>query len=329
MRFNTKWTFISFFGVFELGSLICGAAQSSKMLIIGRAIAGLGGSGLMNGGMQIIFQSVPGHKRPALMGVLMSCSQLGLVGGPLLGGVLTDYASWRWCFYINLPVGAVATLCMALVQVPDRKGAQVAGNSTSSWSSRTKELLHSLDLTGFVLFAGFAIMVTLALQWGGTEYAWSSGTIIGLFVGGGLALLVFAAQEYRIGERAMFPYSVIKQLVVQSSGVTMFFYFGSQMLGNYYLPIYFQTVRDASPAMSGVYILPTIFGTMLTGLTSGVLISRWGYYLPWMIISGVVASVGSGLISMLGLHSPTVEWVFFQIIAGLGRGCGMQMVSNP
>lgn len=94
-RFNTKWTFIAFFALFEFGSLICGAATSSMMLIIGRAIAGMGGSGLINGGMQIIYQAVPAQRRPGIMGVLMAISQIGLVGGPLLGGLLTEFVSWR------------------------------------------------------------------------------------------------------------------------------------------------------------------------------------------------------------------------------------------
>jgi Na+/melibiose symporter-like transporter len=185
-----------------------------------------------------------------------------------------------------------------------------------------------LDLTGFVFFAGFAIMVVLALQWGGTNYPWSSATIIGLFVGGGCALIVFAAREYCTGDRAMIPFSVVRQTVVWSSCLTMFFFFGSQMLVNYYLPIYFQTVRGASPAMSGVYILPIILGLMLMALTSGVLVSRWGYYLPWMIASAVLAGVGTGLLSTLKPHTSAVAWVFYQLIAGIGRGCGMQMVRS-
>jgi hypothetical protein len=183
-----------------------------------------------------------------------------------------------------------------------------------------------MDLKGFTIFAGFSIMIVLVLQWGGSKYAWSSPTIIGLFVGSGCALILFIVQEYHIGDRAMFPWSVVKQTVVWSSGITMFFFFGSQMIGNYYLPIYFQTVRDATPAMSGVYILPGIFGTILMAVVSGALVSRWGYYLPWMIVSAMLAAVGNGLLATLNLHTPTVEWVWYQIIMGLGRGCGMQMV---
>jgi MFS family permease len=325
-RFNTKWTFICFFGIFEVGSLLCGVATSSKMLIIGRAVAGMGGSGLMNGGIQIIYLSVPSHRRPALMGILMSFSQLGLVGGPLIGGLLTEYVSWRWCFYINLPVGAVAAVCISLQQIPD--GKKKRGESNESSTSKFKELVHDMDLKGFVLFAGFSIMIVLALQWGGAKYAWSSATIIGLLVGSGCSLIIFGIQEYRIGDRAMFPWSVVKQTVVWSSSITMFFFFGSQMIGNYYLPIYFQTVRDASPAMSGVYILPSILGTMLMAGVSGALVSRWGYYLPWMIVSGVLAGIGNGLLSTLNLHTATVKWVWYQIIMGLGRGCGFQMVGS-
>ena len=324
-RFNTKWTFIAFFGLFEFGSLICGAATSSMMLIIGRAIAGMGGSGLINGGMQIIYQAVPDHRRPAIMGVLMAISQIGLVGGPLLGGVLTEFVSWRWCFYINLPVGALAFVCLAFIKITDQKHVpELAKNGTRM--DKFKELIHSLDLKGFTLFAGFSIMVVLALVWGGVDYARNSATIIGLLVGGGCTLVVFCWQEYRIGDRAMFPWSVVKQTAVWCSSISMFLFFGSQMVGNYYLPIYFQTVRNASPAMSGVYTLPSIFGTMLTAVISGALISRWGYYLPSMIASGILAGIGNGLLSMMNEHTPSVEWAWFQLIVGFGRGCGMQMV---
>jgi MFS family permease len=328
-RFDTKWTFISFFGLFEFGSLICGVATSSMMLIIGRSIAGMGGSGLINGGMQIIYQAVPDQRRPAIMGILMAISQIGLVGGPLLGGVLTEFVSWRWCFYINLPVGVLVFVCLAFINLPDRKvKPELELDENGNQKNKFKDLIHSLDLKGFTLFAGFSIMVVLALVWGGVDYAWSSATIIGLLVGGICTLALFCYQEYRIGDRAMFPWSVVKQTAVWCSSITMFVFFGSQMVGNYYLPIYFQTVRNASPAMSGVYTLPSIFGTMITAVLSGVLVSKWGYYLPMMVASGVLAGIGNGLLSMLDEHTSAVRWAWFQLITGFGRGFGMQMVSN-
>jgi len=296
------------------------------MLIIGRAIAGMGGSGLINGGMQIIYQAVPDHRRPTIMGILMAISQLGLVGGPVLGGVLTEFLSWRWCFYINLPVGGLSFICLAFIQIPDHKHTPVPAAGDKPMG-KWKEVIHSLDLKGFVLFSGFSIMTVLALVWGGVDYEWSSPTIIGLLVGGVCTLAIFCFQEYRIGDRAMFPWSVVKQMHVWASGICMFLFFGSQMVGNYYLPIYFQTLRNASPAMSGVYILPSIFGTMIMSLSSGALVSKFGYYMPWMIVSGVLAGIGNGLLSTMGVNTTTVEWVWWQIITGLGRGSGMQMVS--
>lgn len=286
----------------------------------------MGGSGLINGGLQIIYQAVPDHKRPTIMSILMAFSQLGIVGGPVLGGVLTEFISWRWCFYINLPVGGVAFVCLAFIHIPDRlHKPELEGDGPPK--NKFKDVIHNLDLKGFTLFSGFSVMVILALQWGGIDYAWSSPTIIGLLVGGVCLLFIFCWQEYRIGDRAMFPWSVVKRTEVWSSGITMLLYFGSQMIGNYYLPIYFQTVRNASPALSGVYILPSIFATMVMSLASGALTSRWGYYLPWMIVSGVLAGIGNGLLSMIGMRTPAVEWVWWQIIMGLGRGSGMQMVS--
>jgi MFS family permease len=325
--FNTKWTFICFFAVFEFGSLLSAVATSSTMLIIGRAVAGMGASGLINGGMQIIYQAVPDQKRAQTMGILMVQSQLGLVGGPVLGGVLTEFASWRWCFYINLPIGAIAIGCLALVNVPDRLHRPTLEKDGKS-QSKIKAMIHALDLKGFVLFSGCSIMLVLALQWGGVEYKWISGRILGLFFGSLGLFIIFCFQEYRIGDRAMFPWSVVRRMSVWTAGLSMFLFFGSQMIGNYYLPIYFQTVRNASPAMSGVMILPSIGGTMLFGLVSGFAVSKTGHYIPWMMFSGVFAGVGNGLLSTLNVDSPAIKWVWFQLIAGFGRGAGMQMVSS-
>ncbi|KAK3944445.1 major facilitator superfamily domain-containing protein [Diplogelasinospora grovesii] len=156
--FNVKWTFLAFFAIFELGSALCGAAVSSQMLIIGRAVAGLGASGLLNGGYTIVALIVPVAKQPGLRGILMGLSFFGLLAGPLIGGALTEYTTWRWCFYINLPCGAVIALFLLLVPIPDYR---VVGDGTQAVS----QSLRKLDLVGFLLFTPTVIMFILALQW--------------------------------------------------------------------------------------------------------------------------------------------------------------------
>ncbi|KAF2103662.1 efflux pump [Rhizodiscina lignyota] len=315
--FSTKITYMAFLALFEVGSALCGAAQSSKMLIVGRAVAGLGVAGLSNGAMTIISASAPLHKRPALIGIMMSISQLGIIGGPLIGGALTQYASWRWCtvgFFINLPVGAVSSIILILIKFPD---------DAAKAARRVK--LADFDFPGFVLFAGFAIMFLLALEWGGTVYPWKSAIIIGLFCGSGGVLAIFAAWEIRVGDNAMIPPGMVRKRVVWSACLVIAFFFGALLCFTYYLPIYFQAVKGVSPSLSGVYVLPGILSQILMATVSGVLVGVWGYYLPWSIASSILVSISAGLLSTLAPHTSTAEWVIYQMIGGFGRGAGLQM----
>lgn len=250
--------------IFSLGSLICALANSSKMLIVGRAIAGMGGSGLINGSLTIIAACVPLQKRAVYMGFLMSFVQLGIMLGPLVGGALTEHASWRWCFWINLPPAAITIAFLLIIHIPDR---------TKKRTERTSviDTVMLLDIPGFLIFAPASIMVLLALQWGGTKYAWDSAMVIGLFCGSAGTLAVFMVWEYKRGEDAMVPWSMIRQQIVACAcGVNLFF-FGGQIIMSYYLAQYFQAVRGVSPTLSGVYLLPGILSQMLMAIVSGIL----------------------------------------------------------
>ncbi|KGO54792.1 Major facilitator superfamily domain, general substrate transporter [Penicillium expansum] len=321
----SKYTFLTFLTVFELGSVLCGAATTSNMLIVGRAIAGMGGSGLVIGTLTILAAVAPKHQQPALIGLTMGLSQLGVVCGPLLGGVFTQHASWRWCFYVNLPIGAVAALIIILIQIPNQNSSPANGAPMEKAMGNTQSLLQKLDLVGFVIFAGFAVMISLALEWGGSTYVWRSSTIIGLFCGAGLALVVFVLWERRVGDAmAMIPGSIAGTRQVWCSCLFMGFFSGSLFVFAYYLPIYFQAVKNTSPTMSGVYMLPGIFAQVLTTVISGFAIGRTGYYWPWALLSAVLAAIGGGLLSTVLAHTVIVRPIMYQFIAGLGRGCGMQ-----
>jgi MFS family permease len=234
------------------------------MLILGRTVAGMGASGLVNGALTILSAVVPMHKRPAMMGIMTVCGQMGLFAGPLIGGAFTQYVSWRWCFYINLPIGGLATIFLLLINIPDRV-------DRSANRAPLRKILGQLDIFGFILFAPFAVMLLLALQWGGIKYAWSSATIIGLFCGSAGTLLVFGAWEYRVGEGAMIPFYMVRQRIIWSSCLTMGCFSGSLMTITFYLPIYFQAVKGATPGLSGVYLLASILSVMIMAVTSGIL----------------------------------------------------------
>jgi len=166
-------------------------------------------------------------------------------------------------FYINLPMGAVVAAIVLVSHVPDRTTkSAIKGNAIS--------ILHSLDLPGFCLFAPTAIMFLLALEWGGTKYAWNSAIVIGLFCGSAGNLVVFLVWEAKRGDTAMIPLSMIKQRIVWSACLTMAMFFGCLMTTVYYLAVYFQAVKGVTPTLSGVYLLPGILSQMVLAIVSGI-----------------------------------------------------------
>ncbi|EXL64750.1 hypothetical protein FOPG_18996 [Fusarium oxysporum f. sp. conglutinans race 2 54008] len=315
--FKLKWTFLVFLVLLEIGSLICGVATSSNMLIIGRAITGFGSSGIQNGAFTIIAASVYPEWRPVLTGIVMGGAQLGQVVGPLAGGILTESTTWRWCFFINLPFGGFCAVLLSLVHIPDRR-FRIDDSALTIVTSK-------LDLTGFFIFAPCTIMFLLALQCGGVDFPWDSVTIIGLFCGSGVTLLIFMYWENRAGYSAMIPFPVIRQREVWMSCLVILFLFSTVFVTSFYFPIYFQSVKGVSPLMSGVAILPIILSQLAFAVISGVLAQKSGYYMPFAVISAVMLTVGNGLLSTLGPHTPTAKWAGYQIMVGSARGMGMQM----
>ena len=213
--------------------------------------------------------------------IIISVAQLGLASGPLFGGLLTEYATWRWCgsssslsyynawnvlsmlgFYINLPIGGLVALMLVFVHIPQQ-------HRRPPPMSVVRSLHSSLDLLGFTIFAPALIMLLLALQWGGTTFAWDSPRIIGLFCGAGATLIVFFLWDYYKGEAAMIPFSILRMRTVWTSCIVYGLFMSNLYTASYWVPVYFQGVKGASPTMSGVYILPMIIAHILAALFSG------------------------------------------------------------
>ncbi|KAK6837010.1 MFS general substrate transporter [Apiospora arundinis] len=318
MSFNSKWTFMGFFALFELGSLLCGVAVSSTMLIVGRAVAGMGTSGILNGAFTIIAGCSPMVKRPTLIGLLSGISQLGIVLGPLIGGALTEHSTWRWCFYLNLPIGGAVFVVLALIHIPEQI-------EKPPWKTVIRTLPAQLDLVGFAIFAPAAIMLLLALEYGGIIYPWNSRYVIGLFCGAGATFLLWLAWDYRKGDAAMIPLSMAKKRVVWSGSLTYGFFLAQMFTVSYYLPIYFQAINGASPTLSGVYMLPLMAPHVAFSFLSGVLVGKVGYFLPFGLVGGALAAVSNGLFSTMGVGTSTGQWVGYQIIGGAARGIALQV----
>ncbi|KAK4665413.1 hypothetical protein QC763_401570 [Podospora pseudopauciseta] len=317
-HFNNRFSFLAFFLIFELGSALCGAAVSSTMLIVGRAIAGVGAAGIINGALIIISCSVPMEKRPGLIGIVMGFNQLGLVIGPLIGGAFTSYSTWRWCFYINLPIGALVVLALFLFPVPEQSAKPPA--------MKVLVKLHKyLDLVGFCLFAPAVLQLILALSFGGVTYPWNSSQVIGLFCGAAATFLVWLLWNRHKGPDALLPPAMLARTAVWTSGLYQAFLMAAVYGAIFFLPIYFQAINNASPLLSGVYLLPTILPQLLMAASSGALIMAIGYVIPLATMSTVLLSVASGLYSLLRPGSPTGWWVGFQVLAGVGSGLGLQV----
>ncbi|CAI6084298.1 unnamed protein product [Clonostachys chloroleuca] len=315
---SATWTLLAFFLLFEIGSAICGAATSSTMLIIGRAIAGLGCSGLTNGLLTVIVGAIAPRKRPLYTAVAMGIGQIGIVLGPVIGGLFTEHASWRWCFYVNLPLGGLVGLFIAVIAIPD----QIEKERVSFGLIR--KIMPKFDLTGFALFTPASIMLLLALQFGSGEYGWNSPTVIGLFCGAGAVALLFIAWEWRVGDEAMIPLKLVSQTVVWTSSLNFAFLMSVTVGASNFLPIYFQSVKGLSPTMSAVYMLAGIISQLILLLFSGALMTKLGYYIPWALFAAGGTAIGCGLISTWAPGTTLAHLIGFQILYGF-RGAGIQI----
>jgi predicted MFS family arabinose efflux permease len=312
---SVKWIFLGVIAIFEVGSLVCAIAQDSVTLIIGRAVAGIGSAGIFAGALTILAYSVPLTKRPIYTGLIGGMFGISSVAGPLVGGVFTDSVSWRWCFYINLPIGFVTVVIISIFfPDPNRK------IPPATWKQR----IWQLDPIGTILFTPAVVCVLLALKWGGVDYAWDNSRVTSLLMLSGVLSLTFCYVQFRMGENATVPARIFMQRDVWASSFFEFCVGACFLESLYFLPIWFQAVQDESPIMSGVKNIPMLLGNVIASVVAGTLVTTWGFYTPFMIIGAIFMPIGYGLLSSLSPDSSAGEWIGYQIIAGIGVGLGMQ-----
>ncbi|KAJ5539056.1 hypothetical protein N7513_007388 [Penicillium frequentans] len=318
--YSTKWTYMIALGLFEIGSLACAATPTSKGLILGRAIAGIGSGGLSPGALLVLANSVPLHRRALYFGIIGSTSGIATVTGPLLGGLLTDHLSWRWCFYINLPLGAITGIFIAIFfkDVKPRKTIE---------SGRMNKVKR-MDPLGILLFIPAIISILLALQWGGTKYEWSNVRIVVLFVLFSLFSLAWCYVQHWKQEEATVPPRLLMNRNILGAVIHATFLGGSFFVFGYYLPIWFQAIEQVSASQSGINNLPMVVSMIISSALGGLLVNLVGYYTPLMFLGSALLTIGSGLCTTFQVHTGNGKWIGYQIIIGIGAGVGFQQCIN-
>jgi EmrB/QacA subfamily drug resistance transporter len=294
--------------VFLMGSALCGLSQSLTELIVFRGIQGLGGGGLMVGTMAAIGDVVSPRERGRYQGIFGAVFGLASVIGPLLGGLLTTSLSWRWIFYVNLPIGVLAFSVLA-----------------ATLPSRREEAHHRIDYLGAAVLAAALSDIVLLCTLGGTDYAWGSPQIIGLGVLAVALVAAFVLVEHRAAEPVLPPRLFRDRVFSVTSAIGLvvgFALFGSVT----YLPLFLQVVLGASPTGSGLQILPLMGGLLITSISSGQLISRTGRYRPFPIAGTAIMVVGLVLLSTMDPHTTRIAASGYMFVLGLGLGLVMQVL---
>ncbi|KAF3384879.1 Efflux pump roqT [Penicillium rolfsii] len=314
--FSIKLVFLTSVVIFLIGSLLCATAASSMMFVVGRAVTGLGFAGNLAGCFAVAVQIIPLDKRPMYVGLMTCIESLAIIAAPIVGGALTQSAGWRWCFWINLPIGALAlaALVFLLSDPPNRQ----ENNLTLA------QKVRAVDPVSNFLFIPSLTALFIALSWAGTKYPWSDGKVIGSFVVFGVLLIAFILNQYRRGESAALPFRIIKSRNVIAGFIYTTCTNSMTNVLEWYLPTYYQVVQSRIPSESGYLMIPILLGMMLGLFLHGIGTSAFGYYAPFMIFGSICMPIAAGLMTTYSPDISLAKVIFYSGFAGFGGGIGFQ-----
>ncbi|MGW2366040.1 MDR family MFS transporter [Streptomyces sp. NPDC001667] len=304
--YGRKGVFLTSIVIFLIGSGLSGTAQDMGQLIGFRAVQGLGAGGLMVGVMAIIGDLIPPRERGKYQGMMAGVMAVAMIGGPLVGGAITDHMGWRWSFYINLPLGAIALIAITAVLHLPKKRSQAR-----------------IDYVGAALLTIGITSLVLLTTWGGTEYAWLSGQIIGLGVLTVVAIAAFVLVERKVSEPVL-PLRIFRDgnfsLITVIGFLVGFVMFGSMT----FLPLYQQIVQGASATNSGLLLLPMLLAMMAVSLIAGRYTTATGKYKIFVVAGSALMTAGLGLLSLMDTDTTRFTSGVYMAVLGTGMGCLMQ-----
>ncbi|KAJ5093510.1 hypothetical protein N7456_009371 [Penicillium angulare] len=298
--------------LFTLGSGLCGGAKNTDMLIAARMLQGIGGGGLFVMVDIIVADLVPLRDRQLYMSIVMGTFALGTFVGPIIGGVIVTDISWRWIFYINLPIGGIALVSVLLfLRVQYKREGTLAAR------------LKKVDFSGNLLLMAAVVAVLIALAWGGTTYTWDSWHILTPLLIGVAGLVAFFVHQKFYAPEPTMPIRLYSNSTSMLSYILTFLHGIEMTWLSYFLPVYFQVLLEASPLKSGVDLLAIVIPLMPAGIVGGLVIAKFGRYKPTMVAGYALLSIGAGCLTILDANSSTGVWVVFQVICGVGGGLAL------
>ncbi|CAH7688847.1 major facilitator superfamily domain-containing protein [Phakopsora pachyrhizi] len=335
--FSRKKIFSFAIGVFTVGSLICGTARSLLILLVGRAVAGYGAGGIIVSCVSIIADVTKLEDRPKLLSSFGVVHGISSICGPLLGGWITDHFGWRWCFWCNLPFGAIA-IAINTIFLTSSNSSKVSTSlherSDQRWRKLTFGKFHpsyesfwhkigTLDFIGAVLISSFIALLVLALQWGGNDYAWSDKAVILTFLGSFLCLITFLVWELKgmgkTQEGALIPFRLFRNRTQIGATLQSIF-----VMMNDFLPIQFRAMRHSTATVSGLQLIPMMLTAVLINGACGYFVSSTGLYLPPMILGTIFLIISPSLMTSLNEFSSILKIFGFEVVLGVGFGLLLQ-----